>query len=111
MKLEAANDHRQTVRAVLRHVRDRPEGKLHDLAEIAFLSPFLFHRVFKRLTGRTPAGHVRDLRLVRAAIALRTGRKRIVEIALEAEYGNHESFSRAFAREFGCSPREYRKKH
>jgi AraC-like DNA-binding protein/predicted enzyme related to lactoylglutathione lyase len=98
---------------VLRRVRDGgdAETSVEALAEVAGASPFHLDRVFKRQTGRTPVEHARKTRLLRAAIILRTSSRAIVQVALGAGYANHESFSRAFRREFQLSPKEYRRKY
>ena len=104
-------DHQQRVAEVLEFVRSYRDGTLSlpALADIACQSPFHFERVFQAQTGVKVMQHVRNFRLVRAAIDLRLTDRKIVDIALDAGYANHESFSRAFRRHFGQSPRKYRK--
>ena len=77
----------------------------------AFMSPFHFHRVFRQMTGRRLHEHVRHIRLRFAATSLKLSTRSITQIALDAGYQNHESFSRAFAKQFGLAPRTYREKH
>ena len=58
---------------------------LRDLAKIADISPFHFHRVYRALTGETPFGTVRRLRIVRALLMLRDSDRSITEIAFDVE--------------------------
>lgn len=80
---------------------------LHQLAKAAGYSPWYAARIFKELTGKTPFEYVRELRLTRAAIKLRDGDNRIIDVALDFVFDSHEGFTRAFARQFGISPRDY----
>lgn len=82
---------------------------LEELAERAHISPFHFHHVFTGMVGETPMGHIRRLRLERAAARLKHGRRSVVEIALEAGYETHEAFSRAFKIAFSASPSQFRR--
>ena len=111
MKKATTADHTRRIREVLAFIRDNVEATptLAHLAGIALQSPYHFERTFQAQTGRKPIAHWRQLRLTRAAIRLRTSDTPIVTIALDAGYANHESFSRAFRRYFGASPREFRK--
>jgi AraC-like DNA-binding protein/predicted enzyme related to lactoylglutathione lyase len=113
MKAGTVKDHQAAVASVLRLIRDVPAENVDSLArvDVAGMSRFHLDRVFKQQTGRTPGEHARMTKLLRAAIALRTTRRRIVQIALESGYANHESFSRAFRRQFGLAPNQYRRKH
>lgn len=78
------------------------------LAEVAFLSPYHFHRIFRATVGEGVAEFVRRVRLERAAIALKSTTDDVTKIAFDAMYGSHEAFTRAFRRQFGMSPSEFR---
>ena len=108
---EIALEHSRRISKVLTYVQENAESNpsLDELAGIAFQSPFHFQRVFQAQTGRRPIAHLRQFRLTRAAIRLRVSPEPIINIALDAGYANHESFSRAFRRHFGMAPREFRK--
>lgn len=81
---------------------------LPELAGVAAFSPCHFHRVFRAVTGEGVAEHVRRLRLERAASRLRGTSRSVLEIALEAGYQTHESFTRAFEAAFHTTPSRYR---
>lgn len=82
---------------------------LEQLARAAGYSPWHAARAFKRLTGRTPLAYIRALRLSRAALVLRDGRERIVDVALDFCFDSQEGFTRAFSDVFGTTPARYRK--
>lgn len=84
------------------------ELPLVQLADLAGFSRFHFHRIFSGFTGETVAEYRRRLRLEAAATALQFTQKPVVEVALDAGYGSHEAFSRAFQRRFGYSPSGFR---
>lgn len=85
--------------------RDVP---LDEVASVAKLSKFHFHRLFRGVTGETVAAYGRRLRLERAAHRLLHTERDILEIALDHGYGSHEAFTRAFASRFGMSPSRFR---
>ena len=82
---------------------------LQQLARCAGYSPAHCLRLFERATGRTPFAYIRALRLSRAAVALKDARKTVLSVALDFDFGSHEGFTRAFARQFGVTPSAYRK--
>jgi len=96
---------------VLTHIQGHLDAALdlEELAGVACFSSFHFHRVFAAMTGETIADHVRRLRLERAALALRSGAKPVIQVALEAGYEAHEAFTRAFKAAYGVSPAEFRR--
>ena len=52
--------------------------------------------------------YVRGLRLKRAGYKLRMGAVDITEVALAAGYQTHAAFGKAFKRQYGMSPAEFR---
>jgi AraC family transcriptional regulator len=106
-----ARDHRQRILRVLIHLQQNLDEPLdvERLARVAALSPFHFHRVFRGLVGESVMEHVRRLRLERAAARLRFSQASVTEIALQAGYGAHEAFTRAFRSLFSLSPSSFRK--
>jgi len=95
---------------VLVHIQkhlDQPMP-LERLAEVASFSPWHFHRIFRGMVGESVKEHVRRLRLERAAQQLRDSNRGVLDIAIEAGYETHESFTRAFAAMFGPPPSIFR---
>lgn len=77
------------------------------LAQAAGYSPFYSAKLFRMLTGLPPFLYLRRLRLSRSALKLRDEPARVIDVALEYVFDSHEGFTRAFAREFGVTPKHY----
>lgn len=81
---------------------------LAELAAIAGYSPHHFHRIFQHVTGEAPKEYLRRLRLEHAVARLKVSPDNVLQIALEAGFKTHETFTRAFTRQFDISPSEFR---
>lgn len=79
------------------------------LAEIACLSPYHWHRIYRAVHGETLAATVRRLRLHHAAGRLAKSDMEIEEIAKHAGYGSLQAFTRAFNTAYGMPPAQFRK--
>jgi AraC family transcriptional regulator of arabinose operon len=73
------------------------------------LSRSRFMHLFKRETGTTFRRELRQVRLSKAAGLLVDLRLRVKEIAFECGYAATPDLTRAFGREFGISPSQYRR--
>lgn len=87
------------------HLSD--EITLSDLARAAHYSPWYSYRLFQKHTGLTVSDYVRRLRLSRSAMRLKSGNERIIDIAIDMGFASADGYTRAFRREFGCTPAEY----
>jgi AraC-like DNA-binding protein len=85
------------------------EIRLTDCARAANMSRYHFLRVFKRITGMTPHQYVIAAKLGRAAAALAGSRRPVLEIALDAGFGDLSTFNRRFRETYGVTPLGYRK--
>lgn len=81
---------------------------LTDVSKAAFSSLSYFHRVFYFMTGYTVKEYIRRRRLSQAAYQLHCTKLSIIDIALNAGYETPESFTRAFKKHYGISPRSFR---
>jgi len=77
---------------------------LDDVAASSGVSRFHVTRAFGAATGRSVMGYMRARRLTEAARKLAGGARDILSVALDAGYGSHEAFTRAFRDEFGTTP-------
>lgn len=110
MKETTLSYYKERMLRVLVHVQQNldDELSLDDLARIACFSPYHFHRIFRGMLGESVKEHIRRLRLERAATRLKHGDAPVVQIAFEAGYETHESFTRAFKAMCGLSPVQFR---
>lgn len=87
--------------------RDLP---LANLAEVACLSRFHFARAFRDAAGVSPQRYVSARRLERAQHMLLDRRLSLAEISLACQFSSQASFTRAFQRQMGVAPGEYRRR-
>lgn len=67
-------------------------------------SSWEFQRLFSFLTGVPVSEYIRQRKLTLAAQDIRSGDKKIIDIALEYGYESAAAFSRAFSKLFGVTP-------
>jgi AraC family transcriptional regulator len=82
--------------------------ELKAMAAVAGMSKYHFLRVFSRLTGMTPHRYLVSARLRRAALALASSRRPVIDVALDAGFGDLSTFNKTFRAVFGLTPRQYR---
>lgn len=81
---------------------------LYDLADMAALSPYHFHRIFARFTGESPGRLLIRNRLEKAAFLLRYAQIDLLPIARIVGYESVDSLTKAFRKHFELSPQVYR---
>jgi AraC family transcriptional regulator len=95
---------------VLDYIHEHPDGdlSLDTLADVAAMSRFHWHRVFRAMTGETCAQAVRRIRLHRAACRLLREDCPVAEVAAGVGIPNVRSFTRMFGAVYGMSPAAFR---
>ncbi|MFC5176722.1 helix-turn-helix transcriptional regulator [Nocardioides taihuensis] len=73
-------------------------------------SRFHFDRMIRSVAGEPPASLRRRILLERAAYRMITTSAPLIDIAVEAGYGSHEAFTRAFTRAYGAGPAAWRRR-
>ncbi len=99
-------------------VRSFMRGNLHDIeldvahiADAHYISRRFLYELFEPF-DETPGEHLRRLRLHRAATLLAAPESgAVLEVAVRCGFADATTFTRAFHREFGMLPREYRAHH
>lgn len=81
-----------------------------ELAARLHLSRFHLDRVVKAVSGESPGAFRRRILLERAAYRMVTTTAPLIDIALEAGYGSHAAFTRAFGTAYGRSPASWRRR-
>lgn len=81
---------------------------LAELADRCGASKFHMLRAFALAVGLSPMAYLRARRLTEAAKRLAGGCDDILNVALDAQYGSHAAFTRAFAAHFGVLPSRIR---
>ena len=84
------------------------ELTLDQIADVAGISRFHMVRAFAAATGLSVMRYVRARRLSEAARVLAAGAPDILTLALDADYGSHEAFTRAFRDHFRVTPEAVR---
>ncbi|HEV3330144.1 MAG TPA: AraC family transcriptional regulator [Bryobacteraceae bacterium] len=84
------------------------EMSLNEVANVAGVSRYHISRAFGLATGLSVMRYARGRRLTEAARELAHGAPDILAVAIEAGYGSHEAFTRAFRDQFGHTPEAVR---
>ncbi len=84
--------------------------QIEDIAAKAYVSPFHFQRIFNVLCGFTLGEYIRSRRLTLAAQELSLSEAKVIDIAMKYGYDSHDSFTRAFTKFHGVSPKAAKEK-
>jgi AraC family transcriptional regulator len=104
--------YRPQVERAVKFIADRLDRPItvREVARVAHLSEFHFHRIFTAVVGEPIGRFTTRLRLETAALLLAYRRDRSVgDIALRCGYSSISNFSKAFSGHFGCSPSRLRR--
>ena len=98
--------------AVIQQMMEMPghAWTVESLASIAHMSRASFAQLFRDVSGTTPLAVLTKLRLQIAAQMFSREMLPVVVIAESVGYASESSFHKAFVREFGCTPGEYRER-
>jgi len=107
MKNEGASS---PVERALWFIENRLGGEisLESIAKSVGVTDHHLARAFGAVTGQSLMRYVRGRRLTEAARSLAAGEPDILKVALEAGYGSHEAFTRAFREQFQVTPEDFR---
>ena len=83
---------------------------IEELARAVGTNRNLLNQRFNLVYGEGPITWLRRQRIKLAADLIKNTEQSVIDIAQSVGYFNANNFSTAFRREYGCSPREFRKK-
>lgn len=110
---EIQADYRNRINLVFEFIDNNLEAdlSLNTVSEIAYFSPFHFHRIFKFVTGETLNEYVTRQRIEKSALDLLHKNITATELAHKYGFSDNSSFSRAFKKYFGISPTGFKKEN
>ena len=113
MKASTGKNYRKRISRVIDYIYKHLDSDLdvNTLANAALMSPYHFHRIYRQIAQETVNMTVRRLRLQHAAAQLIRSEKPLAHIAQSIGYSSKEAFIRAFDKQFGETPNEYRENH
>ena len=99
------------LRQLIQTVVSRPEDEwnIEKMTELANLSRAQLMRLFKQQTGISPHSFVNLIRLRQAAVLLRQTADSVLSVALNVGFQSETHFGKAFKKQYGISPGQYRK--
>ncbi len=113
-KTSTINFYQERLNLVVQYIVNHLDGDLAlpRLAQVAAISPFHFHRIFKALTGETLNEFIHRLRLEKAMYLLRyRPQESVTQIAFASGFKSAANFSRMFRRRYGFSAGAIRRAH
>lgn len=110
---EIQADYKNRINRVFEFIDENLESdlSLNTLSEIAFFSPFHFHRIFKFITEETLNEYVTRRRIEKSALCLLHENITTTEIAHQFGFSDNSAFSRTFKKYYGISPTGFRKQN
>ncbi|WP_419771408.1 MAG: AraC family transcriptional regulator [Candidatus Marinarcus sp.] len=110
MSKSTKDDYVQSVCRVILYIEQNYNSDLtlDELSKIASFSKYHFHRIFKSIVGESMVDYIRRVRLQSTTLQFKTNQK-ITQIAMNSGYETNASFSKAFKKHFGVTPKEFAK--
>lgn len=91
---------------VINYIEDNLEDEIdfYQVAKIACCSPYHFQRMFVYMTNVSLSEYIRRRKMSQAAIDLRDGNEKILDVGLRYGYSSPTAFNRAFQSVHGIAP-------
>lgn len=98
---------------VLEYINVACDKKLNveTISESMFFSPAYISRIFKKYTGMNLSDYIRERRMESVAKKLAGSDASIDRIIIDAGYSDKKGFYEQFARFYGCTPGEFRRRN
>ena len=103
-------DHHQVVENTLLYVEDHLHQplSLEAIADAFHMSKYYFHRLFSAMMGCSLSHYILTRRLNASLGLIQNKALSLTDIAYQLSFGSQASFTRAFKRQYGVSPRVFR---
>lgn len=102
-------DYIKIIQSSIDYIEDNLKESLtvDKIAELTGFSPYHYYRLFNAYVGMPVMQYVRRRRMLHGINDLVNNKKRIIDIAIEYGFNTHGGFTKAFNKEYGCSPSKY----
>jgi AraC family transcriptional regulator len=102
--------YQQAIKRVLRHIDSHLDEtlSLEDLSKVAKVSTYHFHRLFTGYMGISLGQFIKRRRIERSMSQLAYTKNKTIQVALSSGYDSHAGFTKAFGKEMGMTPTEFR---
>lgn len=84
---------------------------IKDLADHLGLGRTVLYNKVKALTGKSPVELIKEYRVIKAELLIRTGQFSVSEVAYQLGFSDPAYFSRCFKEQYKVSPKEYLRLH
>lgn len=110
MKKTTKDEYLQSIYKVIFYIEQNYNDvlSLEELSKVARFSKYHFHRIFNSIIGENLSDYVRRVRLSNTTMKFKTNLN-ITQIAQMSGYETNASFSKAFKKHFGITPKEFSK--
>jgi len=110
MKQTTKDEYLQSIYKVIYYIEQNysDDLTLEELSRVAGFSKYHFHRIFGSIMGESLSDYIRRVRLSSTMIKFKT-ELNITQIAQISGYETNASFSKAFKKYFGITPKEFSK--
>lgn len=101
----------RSVNRVMEYINEHLTENLNlsEIARIAHISDYHFHRIFKAIVRESPGDYIQRLRLEKAAFKLQTTSLSLEDIAEQTGYQSPQALSKAFKKKYEISPMAFRR--
>ena len=110
MKKTTKDNYLQSIYRVIFYIEQNynEDLTLEELSKVAGFSKYHFHRIFKSIVNENISDYIRRVRLSNASLKFKTNLN-VTQIAQTSGYETNASFSKAFKKHFGITPKEFSK--
>ncbi|WDV44203.1 AraC family transcriptional regulator [Clostridiaceae bacterium M8S5] len=103
----------KTIYEIIKYIEDHITEviSLNEIGKMVNYSPYHCSASFHKYHGISIKSYIRKRRLQLASEDIRETEMKTIDVAFKYCYSSQEAFSRAFAKQFGVTPFEYRRVH
>lgn len=101
------------IQEIINYIEDNltEDISVADAASRSGISSWQFQKLFRKATGDSLGNYIRHRRLSSAAEDLLKKESKIIDIAVQYQFGSQEAFSRAFKKYFNQTPAKFKLSH